>query len=233
MPAADDKPAADTKSSVDAGRRGETSAKKSRARAVARVKEAPARAPRQPESRGLAVRIARALDLENRGMLEQAEAQYRSILKDFPNDPTTRFSLNRVRKRLSTRREQQNKDIRLLREAGLSKFRRGDYSGAVNDLSIAAKAGLTDTSVLYALGMAYLKTGRLAEAQSALNSCLAATPNYAPAIVGLAQVKARAGRNDQAVALLRHALVLGGGAEYSPDRIREMISHLASNQQVR
>jgi tetratricopeptide (TPR) repeat protein len=113
------------------------------------------------------------------------------------------------------------------RETGLKKFRWRDYAAAAMYLSAAVDAGRSDTATLYSLGMSYLKLGRPSEAQTVLDRCVAARPDYAPALVGLAEVEKDRGSKDQAVLLLKRALELGGGAEFTPVRIMEMISALA------
>ncbi|HJQ71602.1 MAG TPA: response regulator [Blastocatellia bacterium] len=166
--------------------------------------------------------LLRARSYEDRGMLAQAELQYRAVLHNFPGDSTARFALSRIEaQRAAAIREQ---DARTSRETGLRAFRSGNYSEAVMNLTAAMNAGRGDTIVLYSLGMAQWKLGRNREAQSTFERCLVSNPNYAPAMVGLAQVKAAEGKRAEAVALLNRALQLGGGAEFSPDRIREMIA---------
>ena len=166
--------------------------------------------------------IMRARSYEDRGMLAQAEVQYRAVLHNFPGDATSRFALNRIEaRRAAAIREQ---DARTSRDAGLRAFRSGNYSEAIANLTAALNAGRGDTVVLYSLGMAQWKLGRAREAQASFERCLVTNPNYAPAMVGLAQVKAAEGKRAEAVALLNRALQLGGGAEFSPERIREMIA---------
>lgn len=178
--------------------------------------------------------LRRARFLEETGNLDRAENQYRYILDRFPNEREGRLGLRRVEARKSqARREQTLKASRANREIGLSSFRSGNYVDAATRLNQAVNAGLRDTSVLYALGSSYLKLNRISEARAAFERCLAGNPNYAPALVGLARTHIAVGRRDQAVALLRRALELGGGAEYSPGRIREMISSLTGNSSGR
>jgi DNA-binding response OmpR family regulator len=166
--------------------------------------------------------LARARAYEDRGMLAQAELHYRAVLHNFPGDETSRFAINRVQERVAAQRSQES--ARASRDAGLRAFRSGDYSSAVTSLTAAQNAGRGDTVVLYSLGMSQWKLGRNREAQAAFERCLVTNPNYAPAMVGLAQVKAAEGKRSDAIALLHRALQLGGGAEFSPERIREMIS---------
>ncbi len=166
--------------------------------------------------------LARARSYEDRGMLAQAELQYRAVLHNFPGDATSRFALNRIEARRSAALREQG--ARTSRDEGLRAFRSGNYSAAVSNLTAALNAGRGDTIVLYSLGMAQWKLGRSREAQTAFERCLVTNPNYAPAMVGLAQVKAAEGKRAEAVALLNRALQLGGGAEFSPERIREMIA---------
>jgi tetratricopeptide (TPR) repeat protein len=155
-------------------------------------------------------------------MLAQAELHYRAVLHNFPGDTTSRFAISRVQARMSAERREQA--ARASRDEGLRAFRSGNYAAAVSSLTAALNAGRGDTVVLYSLGMSQWKLGHGREARAAFERCLVANPNYAPAMVGLAQVKAAAGNRDEAVALLNRALQLGGGAEFSPERIKEMIS---------
>jgi DNA-binding response OmpR family regulator len=166
--------------------------------------------------------LARARAYEERGMMAQAELHYRAVLHNFPGDETSRAAINRLQSRMAAERYQESS--RLSRDAGLRSFRSGDYSSAVTGLTAALNAGRGDTVVLYSLGMSQWKLGRNREAQSAFERCLVANPGYAPAIVGLAQVKAAEGKRAEAIALLHRALQLGGGAEFTPERIREMLS---------
>ena len=166
--------------------------------------------------------LARARAYEDRGMVAQAELQYRAVLHNFPGDETSRVAISRLQSRLAAERNQENS--RANRDAGLRAFRSGNYSSAVASLTTAVNDGRGDTVVLYSLGMSQWKLGRNREAQTAFERCLVANPSYAPAVVGLAQVKAAEGKRSEAVELLHRALQLGGGAEFSPERIREMIS---------
>lgn len=173
---------------------------------------------------------ARAREFEDRGMLLRAEEEYRAVASSFPDDTFSRFGLSRVQGVLSAKR--QNEMSRVTREAGLKEFRMSDYAGAERDLAAAVNAGRTDTATLYALGMSYVKLGYYAKAKMTLDQCIAASPDYAPALVGLAQASAATGREDQAVLLLQRALELGGGAEFTPAKIRQMISRLVPGQAV-
>jgi tetratricopeptide (TPR) repeat protein len=166
--------------------------------------------------------LARARAYEDRGMLAQAELQYRAVLHNYPGDATSRFALKRIEDRAA--RERREQASRASRDAGLRAFRSGNHAEAVTSLTAALNAGRGDTIVLYSLGMAQWNLGRAREAQASFERCLVTNPNYAPAMVGLAQVKAAQGKRTEAVALLNRALQLGGGAEFSPERIREMIA---------
>jgi DNA-binding response OmpR family regulator/Flp pilus assembly protein TadD len=166
--------------------------------------------------------LARARAYEDREMLAQAELQYRAVLHNYPGDATSRFALKRIEDRAAAARREQA--ARASRDAGLRAFRSGNYAESVTSLTAALNAGRGDTIVLYSLGMAQWKLGRAREAQASFERCLVTNPNYAPAMVGLAQVNAAEGKRAEAVALLNRALQLGGGAEFSPERIREMIA---------
>ncbi|MEK6324125.1 MAG: tetratricopeptide repeat protein [Acidobacteriota bacterium] len=171
------------------------------------------------------VMVARAREFEDRGMLPEAEQEYRAIASSFPDDTFGQFGLRRVQSLLSAMR--QREASRISREVGLRKFRMSDYNGAERDLTDAVNAGRTDTSTLYALGMCSLKLGYYVNARTALQRCIEASPDYAPALVGLAQTSAATGREDESLSLLQRALELGGGAEFTPAKIKEMISMLA------
>ena len=166
--------------------------------------------------------LARARAYEERGMVAQAELHYRALLHNFPGDETSRAAIKRLQSRLADARNQESS--RASRDEGLRAFRAGNYSSAVAGLTAAVNAGRGDTVVLYSLGMSQWKLGRNREAQTAFERCLVSNPSYAPAMVGLAQVKAAEGKRTEAIALLHRALQLGGGAEFSPERIREMLS---------
>jgi tetratricopeptide (TPR) repeat protein len=174
--------------------------------------------------------LARARDFEDRGMLLRAEEEYRALASSFPGDTLSQSGLSRVQSILSAKR--QNEMSHASREAGLKKFTMSDYAGAERDLAVAVNAGRTDTATLYAMGMSYVKLGNYDKAKMILEQCIAGSPDYAPALVGLAQANAATGRQDQAVPLLQRALELGGGAEYTPARIREMISKLVPERAV-
>lgn len=168
--------------------------------------------------------LLRAREFEDRGMLERAEQEYLAILARFPNHQASTQGLNRVLSSLS--RQQTAETARRNRETGLRMFRSGDYSPAAMYLSASVEDGCSDTATLYSLGMSYLKLGRHSEAGKVLDRCVAAKPDYAPALVGLAEVERARGSIDRAVLLLRRARELGGGAEFTPVRITEMISAL-------
>jgi tetratricopeptide (TPR) repeat protein len=170
------------------------------------------------------VMLARAREFEDRGMLSRAEEEYRAVVASFPDDTFSQVGLSRVQGVLSARRE--NEELRASREDGLRSFRIGDYARAERELSAAVNAGRADTASLYALGMSYVKLGNHAKARITLDRCLAVSPNYAPAMVGLAETSVATGNRDQALSLLQRALELGGGAEFTPARIRDVISSL-------
>jgi len=176
------------------------------------------------------IMLARAREFEDRGMMLRAEEEYRAVARSFPGDTLSRFGLSRVQGVLSANRE--NEMSRVNREVGLKSFRTSDYAGAERELAAAVNAGRTDTATLYALGMSYVKLGNYAKAKITLNRCIADSPDYAPALVGLAEASAATGREDQALPLLQRALELGGGAEFTPAKIKEMISRLAGEQAV-
>ncbi|MFY9572026.1 MAG: tetratricopeptide repeat protein [Blastocatellia bacterium] len=168
------------------------------------------------------IMLARARDFEDRGMLLRAEQEYRTIAASFPDDTSSQFDLSRVQRVLSTK--QQGDESRASRESGLKKFRMGDYSGAESDLSAAVTGGRTDTATLYALGMSCVKLGNHEKAETTLERCVDGHANYPPALVGLAQTSLATGQTQRALSLLERALELGGGAEFTPAKITEMIS---------
>lgn len=186
--------------------------------------------PNLPTAVPLSSLLAQAREFQERGMVEQAEQAYRDILRVYPDDPLSRSALDRIERTRAT--QQRDERARASRESGLTKFRRGDYGGAESDLAYAVSAGRTDTATLYALGMSYLKLRNYSQALSVLSECIEASPDYAPALVGLAQVKLSAGDKKEALSLLNRALELGGGAEFSPVKIRDMMASISSKPQV-
>ena len=156
--------------------------------------------------------------------LSEAAKIYQDILNEFPEERSSQIALSRIQNTSYTR--QRDESGRAAREAGLRKFRIGDYLGAEADLSIAVNAGRTDTATLYALGMSYLNLQEHAKAMATLTECIATSPDYPPALVGLAQANLYSGDKDQAVSLLSRALELGGGAEFTPAKIQGMINRL-------
>ncbi len=169
--------------------------------------------------------LRRAREFEDRGMLERAEQEYNVIVAKFPSDQPSKLGLGRVQSLLLKRHADEAAHEN--RETGLKKYRSGEYATAAMYLSASVNDGLSDTATLYSLGMSFLKLGRNSEAGTVLDRCVAAKADYAPALVGLAEVERRRGSKDRAVLLLRRALELGGGAEFTPVRIKEMISVLA------
>jgi tetratricopeptide (TPR) repeat protein len=174
--------------------------------------------------------LARAREFEDRGMLSRAEEEYRAVAASFPGDRFSQVGLSRVQSALTA--ERVNEMSRVSRETGLRNFRMADYAGAERELSAAVDGGRTDTATLYALGMSHLKLGNHVKATLSLDHCIAVSPNYAPALVGLAQANAATGRRDQALSLLQRALELGGGAEFTPAKIRDMIASLDPKRAV-
>jgi tetratricopeptide (TPR) repeat protein len=172
--------------------------------------------------------LARARVYEDRGMLVRAEEEYRAAVSSFPEDKLSQNGLKRVQNALS--QKQKNEMSTVSRETGLKEFRMSDFAAAERHLSAAVDAGRSDTATLYALGMSYLKLGSFTQAQRALENCMAGNPEYAPALVGLAQVNAAIGRKQEALPLLQRALELGGGAEFTPAKIKEMIFVLSPEQ---
>ena len=168
--------------------------------------------------------LRQAREFENRGMLNQAALEYRSILIKFPNDRDSQSGLERIETLISKQRR--NDMSRVSREAGLNEFRFGNYAKAEGHLLAAVAEGRIDVPTLYALGMTHIKLGHYSKAQIVLNRCLAASPNYAPALVGLAQAHIAIGEKGRALQLLNRALELGGGAEFTPVKIEEMISSI-------
>ncbi len=176
------------------------------------------------------IMLARAREFEDRGMLGRAEEEYRAVASSFPHDTFSQFGLSRVQAVLSAKR--QSEVSRVSRELGLKEFRMSDFAGAERDLAAAVNAGRTDTATLYALGMSYFKLGYYDKAKTTLDHCITASPDYAPALVGLAEASAATGRENEALPLLNRALELGGGAEFTPAKIRDMIFRLAPEQTV-
>jgi len=172
--------------------------------------------------------LARAREYEDRGMLGRAEEEYRAAINSFPEDKLSQVGLKRVQTVLS--QKQKNEISTVSRETGLKEFRMSDFAAAERNLSAAVDAGRSDTATLYALGMSYLKLGSFTQAQRTLESCMAGNPDYAPALVGLAQVNAATGRQQEALPLLQRALDLGGGAEFTPAKIKEMMVRLSPEQ---
>jgi tetratricopeptide (TPR) repeat protein len=170
------------------------------------------------------VMMGRAREFEDRGMLSRAEEEYQAVAISFPGDTLSQAGLGRVQRVLSSRRETERS--RVNRETGLRNFRMSDYARAERELSAAVNAGRVDTATLYALGMSYLKLGDYAKAERVLDRCIAETPDYTPALVGLAEASAATGRRDKALPLFQRALELGGGAEFTPAKITDMISNL-------
>ena len=176
----------------------------------------------------LNVMLARARGYEDRGMLVRAEEEYRAAVNNFPEDTLSQVGLKRVQTVLSQKQLNEMSTVR--RETGLKEFRMSDFAAAERNLSAAVDAGRSDTATLYALGMSYLKLGSFTQAQRTLESCRSGNPDYAPALVGLAQVNAATGRQQEALPLLQRALELGGGAEFTPAKIKEMMVRLSPEQ---
>jgi Tfp pilus assembly protein PilF len=176
----------------------------------------------------LNVMLARAREFEDRGVLTLAEQEYRAAASNFPQDKLSQLGLQRVQNLLLEK--QKNEKSTVSRETGLREFRMSDFAAAERNLAAAVEAGRSDTATLYALGMSHLKLGSFTQAQKALEQCMVRDPNYAPALVGLAEVNAAIGKNREALPLLQKALELGGGAEFTPSRIKEMIVRLSPGQ---
>jgi tetratricopeptide (TPR) repeat protein len=191
-----------------------------------KIKTAQPEEPKDPSFRSLSETglLARAQTLEERGFLNEAAKVYQNILNEFPYERYSRTALDRIQGAFSARQKEER--VRAARESGLMKFRNGDYPGAEADLAVAVNAGRSDTATLYALGMSHLRLGNHSKALASLNDCIDDNPDYAPALVGLAQLKLIAGDKPEALSLLDRALQLGGGAEFTPVKIRDMISSL-------
>lgn len=172
--------------------------------------------------------LRRAREFENRGMLDQAAQEYRSILTRFPNDRNSQAGLDRIQTVISKQRR--DAMSRASREAGLDEFRFGNYEKAEAHLVAAVEAGRADVPTLYALGMTHIKLGHYSNAKIVLNRCLTASPNYPPALVGLAQTHIALGEKNRALPLLNLALELGGGAEFTQVKIEEMISSIVTSK---
>ena len=173
----------------------------------------------------LNVMLWRAREYEDRGMLIRAEEEYRAAVNRFPGDKLSQVGLKRIQTVLSQKQKDEMSTVS--RETGLKEFRMSDFAAAERNLSAAVDAGRSDTATLYALGMSYLKLGSFTQAKSTLESCRAGNPDYAPALVGLAQVNVATGRQQEALPLLQRALDLGGGAEFTPAKIKEMMVRLS------
>jgi tetratricopeptide (TPR) repeat protein len=186
------------------------------------------RATIRPQDLLLNIMLARAREFEDRGMLVKAEEEYRAAVSNFPQDKLSQTGLKRVQTVISEKQKSEMSTVS--RETGLREFRMSDFAAAERNLSAAVNAGRTDTATLFALGMSYLKLGSFTQAQSTLEQCTVSSPDYAPALVGLAQVNAATGRKKEALPLLQRALDLGGGAEFTPAKIKEMIFRLSPEQ---
>jgi pentatricopeptide repeat protein len=91
----------------------------------------------------------------------------------------------------------------IVAEASLA---RGDHATAITELKAAEAAGVPFTAVGPVLMNAYVKAGRVADAEQVLNQRIAANANDATAMSLLATLQARTGRSDAAAEQLQRAI---------------------------
>ena len=83
----------------------------------------------------------------------------------------------------------------------------GQYKTVIDEFGAASAASPQGTAELQgALAQAYLATGNTAKGKAAIEAALAAQPDYAPAILGEARLKAASGDLDGAIASIDAAL---------------------------
>ena len=98
------------------------------------------------------------------------------------------------------------------RDAGVHAFDAGNFADARKAFEAAAKKNPSDYEALYNLGQACEKLGDAAASESAYKAALSVKPDMDSAAVELSALYLDAGRNDEALVLLRNALAKHSGS---------------------
>jgi len=130
----------------------------------------------------VADRFNRAMELQRKGALKEAAAEYRAILTRAPNYAEAQANLGAVLARL------------------------GDYEGAIASYEAAMRLKPELTPILLNLGIAHYRAGQFAKAVEVLGRFLAVAPDHAQArqLSGVSLVEL--GRDAEAITYLEPAL---------------------------
>ncbi len=135
-----------------------------------------------PQDNEVAERFNRAVELQRKGELKEAVAEYRALLARAPNYAEAQANL------------------------GAALARMGDYEGAIAAYEAALRLKPELTPILLNLGIAHYRAGKFAKAVEALERFLAVAPDHAQArqLIGASLVEL--GRDAEAVTYLEPAL---------------------------
>src|SRR5499433_2057574 len=135
-----------------------------------------------PQINDVANHFNHAVELQRKGELKEAAAEYRAALARAPNYAEAQANLGAVLARL------------------------GDYEGAIASYEVALRLKPELTPILLNLGIAHYRAGQFAKAAEALGRFLAVAPDHAQArqLSGVSLVEL--GRDAEAISYLEPAL---------------------------
>ena len=141
-------------------------------------------AQRTPSAGHAKLLFEQALNMHQRGKLDEAEHLYRTILKAYPDHPDCRHLL------------------------GVLRFQQGRNDEALEHISAALKVQPSNAAALSNYGLVLAKLGRLGQALASFDKALAIKPDDAEALNNRGNVLQNLKRFDEALASFDKALAI-------------------------
>jgi len=178
---------------------------------------------------GLDIRLSRAKIRAANGQPEEAIADIRQIVSDYPASDEAQFSLGRILLETGERAKAEvplrealtinprNADALYLLAQVL--FDRKDYAAAEDCLQRAVSERMTFPVASFDLGQCRLMQGNKAGAERAFRDALRARPDLARAHLALGELLLETGKRDEAISFLENALKF----PQTSDRAKELL----------
>lgn len=120
------------------------------------------------------------------------------------------------------------KQARKLNDEGLAAFNQQNYPAAITRFEVAMKADGADVEIHNNLGLALLKSGKLAEAEAALLNALTLQPNRSSAWANLAELYAQQQQAPAILGALRNTYRFSG----NPEKTRAYLQNLVAQAET-
>ncbi|MBX7221711.1 MAG: PEGA domain-containing protein [Blastocatellia bacterium] len=160
-----------------------------------------------------------------------ATAQFQRLVRAFPEDRRFSVRIKEVSDLTKVKKDETNPasvDPKQAREAGMQKFRSGDYTGAITDLEKAVRGGMAEAETFYALGYSHLKRGQTGEARQNFNQAVQVNSNHGPS---LGQLAVLGEQTEKAIPAYERAIRAGGGGDYSVATLQQKLDALKAATQ--